>query len=127
MKKKLLLIPLALFLAISLFPIGCEDSVKDTSSKLDLPQFSRDEVIAIVKRDLLEQKLDSKDIVDSYNYHDVYYQHNGKWSGYCTIVTEGIIESSSERPKLERPGVQYAIVETIQWNFYEKSQTVEIE
>jgi hypothetical protein len=100
--------------------------------KADIPQFSYDEVVAIVKQDLLKREVNSYKVIASYNYSGQYLGH-GKWSGSCTILTEGIIEFPSESregdikvPQLLGPGEHYAINDTRLWNFYEKSQTVEL-
>jgi hypothetical protein len=99
--------------------------------KADIPQFSYDEVVAIVKQDLLKREVSSYKVVVSYNYSDKYLGH-GKWSGSCTIRTEGVLEFTQEQgdikiPQLLGPGEHYAVITTRQWSFYEKSQTVDLE
>lgn len=77
--------------------------------EVDEPQFSQDEVIAIVKRDLLEQGWRSLKITGIYT-HSVKYAGQGKWQGKCEIELEYSRLTDQQ----------------IKWNFYEKSQIVEI-
>ena len=86
----------------------------------DIPQFTSDEVMAIVKRDLLEQQFQSTPIIDS-SISGAVYKGQGKWSGRGEIRF-GIGKAEE---LLGRHKYSY-LKANITWNFYEKSQTVEI-
>ncbi len=79
------------------------------SEFFDKPEFTYDEVVALVKRDLLDHPttvISSSDFTGSYVGH-------GKWSGTCRGQYGGGSDWLSATVSIE-------------WNFYEKSQTTEI-
>jgi len=94
--------------------IGCTATPAIEQPKADVPEFSQDEVIAIVKQYLLEhwiargleRRLDI-------SFASCNYVGNGKWSGAYSFEETFFFSKS----------VEY---ESGRWNFYEKSQTVEI-
>jgi len=95
--------------------------------KADIPQFSYDEVVAIVKQDLLKREVGSYKIVNSYNYSGEYLGH-GKWSGSCIIVPS-VTQAPPILivPQIEPYSAPPIVIITRQWSFYEKSQTVDLE
>ena len=51
------------------------------SMDFDRPQFNEDEVVALVKRDLIGQGLSSHTIASSNDYSAIRYLGDGKWRG----------------------------------------------
>ena len=103
---------------------------------VDKPEFTSDEVIAIVKFHLTENNLlratESADFM-------ALYGGNGKWGGYCqTQVTKngqpkwtnqyGQVVYTDNIANWGRisGGVWWPVMNRIIWNFYEKSKTTEI-
>jgi len=111
---------------------------------IDEPEFSNDEVLAIVKREVELRPFLGDQVFSSEEYAGQYLGA-GKWSGTATVrQSENVtvpfryeMYTSSEMNKApseripffseweEREEVRYTVYKIV-WNFYEKSRTVEI-
>jgi len=106
----------------------------------DQAEFGKDEVRAIVKRDLQEQEIDGRRILSVSDFTGSYIEQ-GKWSGTCKVTCETPLEPPTRSPQtkmetfeeelrrimtLGDSGDSRSMQRNIRWNFYEKSQTVEI-
>ena len=94
------------------------------SMDFDRPQFNEDEVVALVKRDLIGQGLSSHTIASSNDYSAIRYLGDGKWRGMCIVYYEPEIP-----PDLSFPirGLARPFRASIEWQFYENLGIAEIE
>lgn len=111
-------------------------SLQLASPRADTPEFSEEEVVAIVKSNLLKHGYGGRTVI-SVSIDGASYVKEGKWSGICAVEYERERRSSgSIRLARGRDGlVEGPIPEggtttrptvSIRWHFFEKSRTVEV-